>query len=112
MRFSNKILVITAILPLIAGLNGCASRLIGEHEGIDRVSLADSNQVSGCNSKGKRTVSVLAKIGFLNRNAEDVEANLYQLARNNAVDADADTIVRGESPEFGKRTFELYKCRP
>jgi hypothetical protein len=112
MQFSKGMLVITVIVLLIAGLSGCASSLIGEHKGSDRVSLADANQVGGCQSKGKTIVSVLAKVGFINRSVEDVEANLYQLARNDAVDAGADTLVKGESQEFGKRTFEMYKCRP
>lgn len=112
MHFSKGILVITIVLPLIAGLSGCASSLIGEREGSERVSLADANQVGGCQSKGKTIVSVLAKVGFLNRHEEVVEDELLQMARNDAVDAGADTVVKGESQEFGKRTFELYKCRP
>ena len=112
MQFSTGMLIIAFILSLTAGLSGCASRLIGEHEGVEKVSLADTNQVVGCNLKGARTISVLAKVGFFNRNAQDVEANLYQIARNDAVDIGADTVVKGESQEFGKRTFELYKCRP
>ncbi len=112
MRFSKGILVVTVTVSLIAGLSGCASSLIGEHPGTDRVSQADANQVGGCQSKGTIIVSVLAKVGFIIRDAVDVEANLYQMARNDAVDAGADTIVAGESPEFGKRTFKMYKCRP
>jgi len=86
--------------------------LIGVHQGADRVSLADANQVGACQSKGKIIVSVLAKIGFINRLDEVVEADLYQVARNDAADAGADTLVKGESQEFGKRTFDMYKCRP
>ena len=112
MRISKGMLVVAVILPLVAGSSGCASSMIGVHEGAERVSLADANQVAGCQSKGKTIVSVLPKIGFIKRNVEDVEANLYQMARNDAVDAGADTIVKGESEEFGKRTFEMYKCRP
>jgi hypothetical protein len=112
MQFSKGMLVITVVLPLIAGLSGCASSLIGVHQGADRVSLADANQVGACQSKGKIIVSVLAKIGFINRLDEVVEADLYQVARNDAADAGADTLVKGESQEFGKRTFDMYKCRP
>lgn len=112
MRISKGMSVITVVLPLIAGLSGCASSLIGVHEGADRVSLAEANQVGACQSKGKTIVSVLAKIGFINRLEEVVEADLYQVARNDAADAGADTLVKGESQEFGKRTFEMYKCRP
>ena len=112
MKISKRMLVITVIVPLIAGLNGCASSLIGVREGADRVSMADAKQVAACQSKGKTIVTVLSKVGFINRSEEDVEANLYQLARNNAVADGADTLVKGESKEFGKRTFEMYKCRP
>ena len=112
MKMSKGMPVIAVMLMLVAGSSGCASSMIGVHEGAERVSLADSSQVGGCQSKGKTIVSVLPKIGFIKRNDEDVEANLYQMARNDAVDAGADTVVKGESKEFGKRTFEMYKCRP
>jgi hypothetical protein len=112
MKISKKILVIAVIVPLMAGISGCASSLIGVRAGAERVSLADANQVGACQSKGKTIVSVLTVVGFINRSEEDVEANLFQLARNNAVDAGADTLVKGESAVYGKRTFEMFKCRP
>ena len=108
MRFSKGILLIAAIVPLLAGLNGCASTIIGVREGAERVSLADANQVADCQSKGSVTISIFAK----GRPEKEVEANMYQMARNHAVDVGADTVVKGESPEFGKRTFAVYKCRP
>jgi hypothetical protein len=109
MRFSKGMLVIISITLLIAGLSGCANNIfIGVREGADRVSLAEANQVGGCQSKGAVIISVFAKGRF----EADVEANMYQMARNNAVDEGADTVVKGDSPEFGKRTFKLYKCRP
>lgn len=112
MQLSKIVLAATVALPLMAGLGGCSSTMIGERPGSDRVSLADANQVGNCKSMGKTIVSVLAKVGFIDRAPEAVEENLYQLARNNAVDAGADTLVKGESKEFGTRTFEMYKCRP
>lgn len=109
MRFSKGMLAIIAIVLLIAGLSGCANNIfIGVREGADRVSLAEANQVGSCQSKGATIISIFAKGRF----EEDVEANMYQMARNNAVDEGADTVVKGDSPEFGKRTFKLYKCRP
>lgn len=112
MRFKQIMLAMTVGLPLLAGFGGCTSMMIGERAGADRVSLADANQVGGCQSKGQTIVSVVAKVGFIKRLPEAVEADLYQLARNNAVDAGADTLVKGESKEFGQRTFDMYKCRP
>jgi hypothetical protein len=112
MKLSKGMFAVFTIVPLIAGLSGCASALIGVRDGSDRVSLADVNQVTNCQPKGRITVSVFAKAGLISRADEDVEANLFQLARNNAVDAGADTVVKGESSEFGKRTFSMFKCRP
>jgi hypothetical protein len=86
--------------------------MIGTTPGSERVSLADGSQVTACQSKGTRNVSVIARLGLIPRNAEDVENNLFQLARNNAVGDGADTIVKGDSAELGKRTFLMYKCRP
>lgn len=112
MKISTGLNTTAVLVTIIAVLSGCASSLIGVREGAERVSLADAKQVAACQSKGKTIVSVLARIGLNDRDAEDVEANLYQLARNNAVDAGADTLVKGESTAFGKRTFEMFKCRP
>lgn len=99
---------------MIAALSGgCASsEMIGVRPGAAAVSLLQESQVSGCQKKGSITVSVLAKVGFINRSIEDVDANLLQMARNNALDLGGDTIVKGERPEIGKRNFAVYKCRP
>ena len=112
MGITKRIFIITAAVSLIAGITGCASNLIGVKEGADRVSLADASQITACQPKGKTIVTVLAKIGIIPRNEQDVEDNLYQLAKNNAVEAGADTLVKGESKGPGKRLFEMYKCRP
>lgn len=108
MKFTAPMLALLSIIVLSA----CSSVIIGEKAGSDHVSLANENQVASCQSKGKINISVMAKIGIIPRSAEDVEANLYQMARNSAVDNGADTLVKGESKEPGKRQFEMYKCRP
>jgi hypothetical protein len=112
MNLLRKIFISSVILALFSGLGGCASSMIGVTPGANRVSLAEASQVTACESKGKRNVSVIARLGLIPRNPEDVEDNLFQVARNNAVEDGADTVVKGESKELGKRTFEMYKCRP
>ncbi len=112
MRILQPMTAMIALVPLLLGVNGCASKMIGVHDGAERVSMADANQVGNCQSKGKTTLSVLAKVGFITRSAEDVEVNLTQMAINDAVDAGADTVVKGESTALGSRAYTLYKCRP
>lgn len=106
----KKAFIVTTALLMLTGLAGCASDFIDVRTGSKQVTLADASQVAGCQSKGEITVSVLAKIGFINRSAANVEANLMQLARNGAVDSGSDTIVKGNSRAFGERTFAIYKC--
>lgn len=109
MKFYKSVLVLTAFVLIFSG---CASQLIEVKQGSDRVSVADSNQVASCESKGKATVSVLTKVGFISRSVDAVENNLLQLARNSALDIGGDTIVKDEMPEYGRRTFAIYKCKP
>ena len=109
MRYFKEMLMSA---PLLAMLGGCASDLIEVRHGSDRVSLADASQVASCQPKGAITVSVLAKVGLFTRSVKDVDADLLQLARNGAVDAGGDTVVKGDRPEIGRRTFSIYKCRP
>jgi hypothetical protein len=112
MQFSKKFLVIAATVPLGLVLGGCASKLIGERVGADQVVVAEPGQVSQCRSLGKTNVSVLSAVGPITRSAEAVEDNLNQMARNEAVSKGGDTVVRGPSMEYGKRTYEIFKCKP
>lgn len=112
MQFFTRMIVTTTIAATIACLSGCASSMIEVQEGSGRVSMVDASLVGRCQPKGEITVSVLAKVGFISRSEEAVEANLLQLARNGAVDSGGDTVVKGDSPKFGKRTFAIYKCQP
>lgn len=107
MQIFKGMFVITAI----AALSACSSALIDKRVGAELVTVADANQVASCQSKGKVTLTVLAKVGFVNRSVEAVDANLLQMARNAAVDANGDTVVKGERPEVGAQIFAIYKCR-
>ncbi len=97
---------------LLALLGGCASNLIEVREHSLDVAVGEAGGVGQCVRKGKTTVRVLDKIGFISRSIADVDANLLQLARNDAVEMGGDTLVPGERPEIGKRTFAIFKCRP
>lgn len=108
----SKIIMAICAIPLLLVASGCASTFIGSRAGVERVSLADANQVTNCQSIGQDTITVVAKVWFFPRSPEDVEANLYQVAVNYAVDHGADSVVKGESKEFGTRSFSFYKCRP
>lgn len=110
MKISKATLIITAIIPFASALNGCSNALIDKRVGADLVTVAEANQVANCQSKGKVTINVLSKVGFINRSSDNVEANLLKMARNEAIDAHGDTIVKGERADVGTQTFAIYKC--
>ena len=107
---NTKVRTVVPVLMSLA-LGGCASSLIGVRQGSEQVAVAQPDQVSQCKAIGKTTVSVLAEVGFISRGIDNVDANLLQLARNEAVSQGGDTVVPGDRPEIGKRTFAIYKCR-
>ncbi|HEY8099502.1 MAG TPA: DUF4156 domain-containing protein [Burkholderiaceae bacterium] len=109
MQISKAMLVITAITVATA-LSACSNALIDQRVGAELVTVADANQVANCQSKGNVTINVLSKIGFINRSSDNVEANLLKMARNEAIDAHGDTIVKGERADVGTQTFAIYKC--
>lgn len=110
MQFS-KITGLVVLGLMMAGLTGCASKLIGERIGADQVVLAKESEVASCKSLGRSTLSVLSSLGPITRSAEAVEENLLQMARNEAIDKGGDTVVKGNSVEYGKRTYEVFKCK-
>ena len=109
MQFS-KFSILSAALAL-AVLSGCANHLVEVRPGSDSIAVKEANEVGGCESKGAINVGVVSEVGFYTRNADAVEGNLLQLARNGAVDAGGNTVVRGNSSEYGKRSFSIYKCQ-
>ncbi|MGZ3158462.1 MAG: DUF4156 domain-containing protein [Burkholderiaceae bacterium] len=109
MQIFRGILIVAAIAS-IAALGGCSSALIDKRIGAELVGVEEASQVANCQSKGKVTINVLSKLGFVNRSVEAVDANLLQMARNSAVDAGGDTLVKGERADVGIQTFSIYKC--
>ena len=98
-------------LASAALLSGCANNFLKPAEGSERVLLMKLNQVTQCQSLGKVNVNVVTKVGIYNRDADAVEANLLQLAQNNAIDLGGDTLVKDMTPEFGKQIYAVYKCK-
>ncbi len=111
MQFSKKWTGLVALGLVAGGLTGCASKLIGERIGADQVVLAKDTEVAKCKSLGRSTLSVLSSLGPITRSAEAVEENLLQMARNEAIDKGGDTVVKGNSLEYGKRSYEVFKCK-
>jgi hypothetical protein len=104
---------ITHLTPLVLTffLSACANEFIKPVAGSEHVMLVNSQQVVGCESLGKVSVNVLAKVGIYTRDMKAVDDNLLQLGRNEAANLGGNTLVKDHMPEYGKQVFAVYKCR-
>jgi len=75
------------------------------------VRLVSSRQAASCKKVGKTTVSVLGRIGFVERNRETMADELVVLARNSAASTGGDAIVKTGSISASEHSFDVYKCR-
>lgn len=74
------------------------------------VIVLDQARVSHCKQIGKTEVSVLDKLGFVERVDEDVEHDLAVLARNQGAKMGGDTVSPISPVKNGKQTFGVYRC--
>lgn len=102
-----KKLLVSAI-AIAAVTSGCTWVKVTERG--SSVAVANAANVRGCPNLSEVTVSVTSKVGFINRDADKVATELTNLARNEAVGLNGDTIVPISKIENGKQSFNVYKC--
>jgi hypothetical protein len=78
----------------------------------EKVRVLSAAEVTKCRKVGQTTVSLLAKLAGIERNAQKVQEELNILARNSAVELDGDTVVPISPVEDGKQSFAVYRCVP
>jgi Domain of unknown function (DUF4156) len=78
--------------------------------GGEKVRVLDAAEVTTCKELGNAMVTTTAKVAGINRNEDQVEKELAQLARNAAADMGGDTVVAMNEVKEGKRRYAVYKC--
>lgn len=101
----KQILPLLLILPLAA----CSWGIKLDSAGRD-VRVAWQDDVSQCRLIGAITVSVLGKVGPVDRNALKVGDELEVMARNQAGSMQADTIKPIDKPRNGEQNWNAYAC--
>lgn len=74
------------------------------------VRTAWNGDVSGCHDLGKITVSVMDRVGPVDRNNITVADELQVMARNEAGTMHADTIKPLGEPAGGSQSWGAYQC--
>jgi len=96
------------LLVLTLGMSGCSwVKLTPEG---DRVSVQSEAAVSGCKELGTTTVSLLATVAGIDRNADTVQEELNTLARNSAGKFGGNVVVPIDKANNGEQVFKIYRC--
>ena len=97
------------LLVLILSLAACSWGIKLDSGGRD-VRVAWNEDVGACRSVGRITVSVLGKVGPVNRSGLKVSDELEVMARNEAAGMQADTIKPVGAVRNGEQSWEAYVC--
>jgi hypothetical protein len=74
------------------------------------VTVATPAEVAGCRRVGTSNASALSEIVFVERGSAKLQAELIDLARNEAADMGGNRIVVESPITDGRQTFGVYSC--
>ncbi|MEZ5460544.1 DUF4156 domain-containing protein [Dokdonella sp.] len=97
-------------LILITPLAACSWGIKLDSAGRE-VRVAWNDDVSGCRDLGKITVSVLDKVGPVDRSQIKINDELEVMARNEAAGMQADTIKPLGDAANGEQSWGAYACQ-
>lgn len=104
-----KTLSIAGVL-IAASLGACTWVALEDSGKLVRV-VSSADAIQGCQNKGEITASVRDKIAFVNRDSAKVNDEVEALARNQAAELSADTIIAVSELDNGSRRFDAYRCK-
>jgi hypothetical protein len=96
------------VVCLVMAAGGCS--WVKPTETGARVRVATAGEVEGCADAGTTHVSVMDKLGVVERNQTKVAGELATLARNSAAQLGGDTVVAITEIVDGSQTFAVYQC--
>jgi hypothetical protein len=103
----------SSLMPAIVlsiALAGCNWVVLNPEGKRVRVASSSSNVV-GCEPKGEITASVRDRIAFMDREPAKVADEVEALARNEAANLGADTILPQGEVVDGGRTYSSFRCK-
>lgn len=101
----------TLLLAPVVLLSACSWGIKLDDAG-RAVRTAWNSDVSQCQDLGKVTVSVMDRVGPIDRNDIKVRDELEVMARNEAAKMNADTIKPLSEPSDGSQPWGAYRCGP
>ncbi|HET7369328.1 MAG TPA: DUF4156 domain-containing protein [Gammaproteobacteria bacterium] len=74
------------------------------------VAILEPAQVASCQYLGKSEAAVLNEAGFLPRNPQAINADLVNIARNDAAQMGGNAVAPLSERDHGHQTFGIYRC--
>ena len=107
-----KSLLRTGMVPLLVGalLSACTYGIVLDAGGQGVNTDWTGQRLANCRDIGKVTVSVMSRVGPVDRNDIKVRDELEIMARNQAAQMHADTITPLGDPRDGEQSWEAYSC--
>ncbi len=98
--------------PLFGGalLSACTYGIVLDAGGQSVSTDWNGQRVASCRDIGKVTVSVMSRVGPIDRSDIKVRDELEIMARNQAAQMHADTITPLGDPRDGEQSWEAYSC--
>ncbi|HKK50908.1 MAG TPA: DUF4156 domain-containing protein [Myxococcota bacterium] len=111
MRLDRIPVLAIAVLWLTSSVAGCVWVPLDPQAESVRVATS-LEAVQDCKKLGVVRSRTRTRIGFIARSEEKISEELTALARNNAAEMEADTIVADGPPSVdGRQRFLAYRCR-
>ena len=108
-RNTQKLVLISTVFILgLASLTSCT--WVKNAPNSQAVRIVPADRMMGCRLLSKATTYTADNITLIKRSAKKVQEELDALAKNEAVERGADTIVRTSRVIEGKQSFDLYRC--
>jgi len=97
-----------AVVCLFTAAGGCS--WVKPTDSGARVRVATADEVEDCDDAGTTHVSVMDKLGVVERKQAKVAKELETLARNSAAQLGGDSVVATTEIVDGTQTFAVYQC--
>lgn len=98
------------VAALALGLGACTWVPLEQSGKVVNV-VDNPSSVSHCKEQGEITASVRDRVGFYQRQEAKVADEIETLARNQAADLQADTLLPTSELDDGERRYKAYRCR-
>lgn len=108
---SQSVRLITVLTTLLTGFSITGCTWVKATPNAERVRIVPTDRVADCNKVGDLSVYTKSRVAGVNRKVAIVKQELETLARNEAAEMGADTIISASDILDGRQSYIAYRCQ-